>query len=202
MRLANPSSYHACRRLFTPARLVLAGFLVFVVVGSARAQPPTPTPGASAKERHWHKYVNQEYGFSFWYPSTYKAVPLPPLSEYDKQYRSYDKGLLLLQRRDNPEVKIWVRIDVRPFNLKTMGQDHSPTGWDPDWIPEGHLIGRHEFFFYGAGGGGVSYWDQCLVEVKGKTLEIYFDGPYENSKSPNAETQELEPEILKTFRTL
>jgi hypothetical protein len=195
------SSASGFRSVLMFGRAISVGVFIFAIVASAQEQTPTPNSGVSAKQPHWHKYVNRKYGFSFWYPDPYRPVPVPPLDPEVAKYHQFEKDLLFLQRRDNPDAKIWIIVDVRPFDVHTMGQYHSPTGYDPSWVPEGHPIGRHVFYFYGAGGGGVDYWDQRLVELKGKTLGFYFDGPYDAGKSPNADTQQLEPRILKTFRT-
>jgi len=150
--------------------------------------------------RHWRKYINRQYGFSFWYPDTYRPRALPPPDSWDK-VRPYQKRLLLLERRDDPDANLWIGIDLRPFNLSTMSHSHSKGGMDPDWTPVGHPIGRHTFYFFGPGGGGVNYTDDYFVELKGKTLGFYFGGPYVNSNQPSRETQLLEPKILNTFRT-
>jgi hypothetical protein len=187
----------------TPFRSIGLALLLFAIAVPANAQTATAAPHPETRRILWHKYINQEYGFSFWYPDTYKPIPLPPPDNGEK-YRYYqyeEKRLLLLQRRDNPEAKIRITIDIRPFNLHVLAQTHSPTGYDPDWIPLAHRIGTHDFYFYGAGSGGVEYPDQHFVNVKGKTLEFVFDGP-DRGKSPSEETSKLEQEILRSLRVI
>lgn len=199
MRATNFFSLSLFNVGLTIKTLIFAGFLVFAMVASARGQTPTPNHAERTKQRHWQKYVNRKYGFSFWYPDSYKPT-LPPATP--QRIMDYENLLILLQRRDNSDATIWMILDMRPFNLRTMSESHSPTGWDPDWVPKGHTIGRHIFYFYGAGGGGVEYPDQYFVRLRGKTLEFEFDGPYEQQKSPSGETPQLEPKILRTFRAL
>ena len=53
---------------------------------------------------------------------------------------------------------------------------------------------------YGSGGGGAQYPDQVFFNLKGKTLYIVFDGPYDG-RSPTRETEQIESEMLASFRT-
>jgi hypothetical protein len=72
---------------------------ILAIVALARGQTHMPKPGGSTKLQHWRKYVNKQYGFSFWYPGQYRPVPLPIPDEHGNNYAENDKGLLLLQRR-------------------------------------------------------------------------------------------------------
>jgi hypothetical protein len=189
---------HSLGSIFSSVALTIC--LAISVLVPAPGQSRTSTCPAKPKPRQWHKYINSQYGFSFWYPEPYKIVSLPPPDAGDKyRYHTFfEKRLLLLQRTDNPDAKIWIRIDMRPFDLQTLVNTHAPTGAS-DWTPVGQKIGNHIFYSYGAGGGGVDYPDEHFVNLKNKTLQFEFDGPYEG-KSPDAETRDLEPEILRTFR--
>ena len=45
------------------------------------------------------------------------------------------------------------------------------------------------------------YPDQYYFNLKGKTLRIGFDGPYEDGiKTPTAEAKETEQKVLESFR--
>jgi hypothetical protein len=180
--------------------LTLVATFIFVRPTHAQEDASATAKPIEAKPRHWHKYVNRAAGFSIWYPDPYRPIPLPPPDAGDK-WRHWDKRLLLLQRSDDKTAEIAITLDTRPFNLSTISHYHSPTGWDVDWPPKGPTIGHHTFYAYGGGGGGVDYPDQYIVRLRGRMLEIYFDGPYEG-KSPGGETPSLEPKILKTFRVL
>jgi hypothetical protein len=175
------------------------GIILATLPGSATGQ--TSAQKVNPQRIGWQKYTNHQYRFSFWYPENYQSVPLPPLSPSEKSIHSYNKRLVLLQRRDNEDAKIDVSIDTRSFDSKHLSQGHAPTGYDPEELPDSRRVGNHIFFLYGSGGGGVAYPDQWLVKVAGKILEIYFDGPYENDKTPSRETKEIEVKLAETFRT-
>ena len=66
--------------------------------------------------------------------------------------------------------------------------------WSPIQKPEAPL-----FITMVPGGGGVQYADEYFFNLRGKTLTITFDGPYDGGKTPSAETKKLELEILATF---
>lgn len=208
LRLVGETTMHAINRrlgsvigqALVTSLQVLAVAVVLSTAEPIQGQAPNPDSTSEAKPRHWHKYLNTTLGFSIWYPDPYRRVPLPPRDAGDL-YRTWDKRLLLLQRTDDPNAKIWITLDTRPFNLSTISYFHSPTGWDPDWTPGGPTIGHHIFYFYGAGGGGVDYPDAYFTNLRGKILDIYFDGPYEG-KSPGGETPNLEHKMLGTFRVL
>ncbi len=143
------SSGSALRRVLKFHQVISAGIIMLGMVASARGQAPTPKPNPNAKRTHWREYVNRGYGFSFWYPDPYKPEPPPTSDDYNffNRYRLFVRqGLLLLQRRDNPDAKIWISIDVRPSNLHTLTEEHAPRGWEPATspvlAPKGHPIGR------------------------------------------------------------
>jgi hypothetical protein len=74
----------------------------------------------------------------------------------------------------------------------------APTGIDSP--PEPVRIGKNTFYYYGPGGGGVSYPDGYYFNLRGKILVIDFDGPYENDKTPTLETKKMELKVLASFR--
>jgi hypothetical protein len=74
----------------------------------------------------------------------------------------------------------------------------APTGFDSP--PEPQRIGQNTFYYYGTGGGGVSYPDGYYFNLHGKILAIDFDGPYENDKTPTPETNQMEQKVLASFR--
>lgn len=179
--------------------VALAGLFIMTFIFPTQAQELSHNPCGRDKTQHWHKYVNKSYGFSFWYPDLYRQVPLPPPDSGD-EFRAkvnHEKRLLLLERRDDPDARIWVSLEVRPFDLDALLHSHAPTGYE--FPPGPGRIGTHVFYGYGAGGGGVNYPDQYFVNLKGEILHFDFDGPYEG-KSPDEETRNLEPKILATFR--
>jgi hypothetical protein len=74
----------------------------------------------------------------------------------------------------------------------------APTGIDSP--PEPFQIGKDTFYYYGPGGGGVTYPDVYYFNLRGKILATGFDGPYENSKTPTPETKQMEQKVLKSFQ--
>jgi hypothetical protein len=186
--------------------LLGAAISVLAMALSTWGQTSEPKLVDDTKQVHWHKYVNREYGFSFWYPDTYRPLRTSPPSDEEKEYRPYEKGLILLRPFDDPDAGIWIRIDVRPFSLRAIAQEYAPRGSEPRTrqpLPEGHAIGNHVFYFYGGSIAGLgTNPDIYLVEVNGKTLQIQFDVQYiYGLDKPAGETKRLEPKILKTLRT-
>jgi hypothetical protein len=51
----------------------------------------------------------------------------------------------------------------------------APTGIESP--PEPRRMGQNTFYYYGPGGGGVSYPDGYYFNLRGKILVIDFDGP-------------------------
>jgi hypothetical protein len=141
------------------------------------------------QQKNLHKYVNHEYGFSLWYSDTYTSVP-PADADEGCQNGEYDKCLLLLERRDNPMARLWVRISVRPFQLCPGAGDI---------MPSRRRIGRHVFYSGMGASMGVGFTDFYDLNLKGKTLMFVF-GP-DDEVNPHEETKQIEPKVLKTFRT-
>jgi hypothetical protein len=100
--------------------------------------------------------------------------------------------------RKGPDATIGVCVLDWAFaeaNLLRM----APTGIEAP--PEEVEIGRHTSYYYGAGGGGVSYPDMYFFNLRGRVLLIEFYGPYDGrSKSPTDETKQMESKLLATFR--
>jgi hypothetical protein len=136
----------------------------------------------------WEIYLDRSHGFCFQYPSIYRSVH----NEYDKQ------GTVTLQRLRS-DGKIYIFFEDKPFELKRL-ENYGSTGIDSP--PEPRQEGQNHFYYYGPGGGGVSYADRFFYNLEGKTLYITFDGPYpDNDKSPTTETKQYERKILESFRT-
>ena len=168
-------------------RPIFAGLFVFAMIASAQAQASMPKSAPGTKQVHWHKYVNREYGFSFWYPDAYSPAKAKDRC-MDDDYRRY---LLCLERTDNSEARIWVTVVIaEPFKLYP---DRSDT------IPRRQLIGRHVFYSQVVGSMAVGFADNYDLNLKGKKLEFEF-GP-DDGVDPSTETRQLEPKILKTFGT-
>ena len=134
----------------------------------------------------WRTYVDRPHGFCLLYPPVYKRVPSA----------TQEKGLVTVSNSDSG-ANIFIFFENKAFDLQRL-VEHAPTGYDSP--PEPVSAGPNTFYYYGPGGGGVSYADQYFLNLKGKTLYITFDGPYVNNKTPSLETKTLEPRLLSTLR--
>jgi hypothetical protein len=105
--------------------------------------------------------------------------------------------MLRLQNKQDASASIIVFLEEEPFNLQSFVRG-APTGIETP--PEPRQAGTKTFYYYGPGGGGAEYPDQYFFDLKGKTLLIAFDGPYDD-KTPSQETKEIEQTVLQTFRT-
>lgn len=153
-------------------------------------------------EKGWVEFVDQAGRFCFWYPPKYKRdagnsnVDLPR----DRQTLARLSSSELRQADWDEKGPARVGLYLLPgvFDLKRLVKD-APTGYDTPPTPKHY--GANVFYYYGAGGGGVAYPDKYYFNLRGRALQIVFDGPYAgDDKSPNAETQADEKVILSSFK--
>lgn len=146
------------------------------------------------------RYVDYNLGFELSYPASYRVTELP--CEFARWFAEMgcQKLLYLSRGTGQSQGNIALILDRRHFSLARLETGYAHTGWvEPRQIQ----IGTHTFYFYGAGGGGVTYPDDYLYDLNGLILNIKFDGPYASgSKSPTEETQQVEKKILGSFRVL
>jgi len=155
------------------------------IFASSWAQVRKADSGPKDPHAHWHEYVNQEYGVSFLYPDTYKAVADDRCQ--DNYYRRY---LLCLSPTGGSDPVIFVTVIVAaPFHVSPGSGDVMPTR---------QRIGRHVFYCGVVGSMGVGFSDSCILSLKGKTLEFQFD-PLDGI-NVNDETKQLEATMLRTLR--
>lgn len=84
------------------------------------------------------------------------------------------------------------------FKLETL-QRYAPTGY-VDIPPEAVHFASNTFYYYGPGGGGVSYADQFFFNVRGRAFAIAFAGPYTTSNEPAQVTKDIEAKMLSSLR--
>ncbi len=131
----------------------------------------------------WQTYTNSEYGFEFKYPTNYSI-------KSSENYLVY-----LVDASNNASISLNV---TGQFNLESIKDNYAPTG--STTLPEAVTSGQNTFYYYGPGGGGVSYPDQYFYDLSGQLLTISFDGPYANDKTPTAQTKQIESQMLSTFK--
>ena len=183
MQAYKASSVFEC--FFTIGRLTLIGMAVVAAVASARGRETTSN--ARIDHHEWHKYVNQQYGFSFWYPDTYQAVPPADTDGRCIQSENY-KCLLWLALRNDPDTTIIVTL--YPYRLHPGSAEVMPTR---------QRIGHHAFYCGIVGSMGVGYSDFCIFKLKGKALEFQFSPSA--SMNPSEKADSLVTKMLETFRT-
>jgi hypothetical protein len=99
--------------------------------------------------------------------------------------------------RERASITLW--FSSAAFHLELLVKE-APTGVTEP--PSPVHAGSHVFYFYGPGGGGVSYPDVYYFDLHGQTLKLMFEGPYNGeSKSPVEATRQIERRILASLRT-
>ena len=181
---------------------MLAG--IYLAVAFKGARPLVLFAAASVGQSvKWKSYVNSNLGFELTYPTQYKVTDFPDSKSYAA---SGLKPLLYAANTkrgdDRQKASIEIVLDRRAFTFETLRSNYSPTGME-DIAPAPIRVGEYTFYYYGAGGGGVSYPDQYFYNLHGRILRIMFDGPYPpDDKSPTGETKEIERKVLASFRLL
>ena len=140
---------------------------------------------AETETSGWRVYIDRDHRFCFRYPTSYVPITHPKANCRGPKLQG--KGVQ----------NIGVCTLDENFDLTAL-VNGAPTGIDSP--PEPRVIGRNTFYYYGPGGGGVSYPDGYYFNLRGKVLAIDFDGPYENDKTPTPETKQMEQKVLASFR--
>ena len=144
----------------------------------------------------WLEYSNDDLHLSFKYPPRYHVAKVT--------WRNQGEFKLLVSLRNKNNGAI--------ISLGTMSGTLDPQKLPP-YAPTGVMkpptlikIGDRQFYYYGRGGGGVSYPDQYFWSDGINTYQAIFDGPYSASHDPNFPpnsptrcTKRLENALLNTF---
>jgi hypothetical protein len=144
------------------------------------------TTAAQAETTRWREYVDRDHHFCFRYPRSYTPISHPKPNCRGPKLEDITTG-----------ATIGVCADDQNFELSNFVRN-APTGIDSP--PEPVRIGKNTFYYYGPGGGGVSYPDVYFFNLRGKVLAINFDGPYVHDKTPTRATKKMERKLLTTFR--
>jgi hypothetical protein len=154
---------------------------------SASAQTVKASPCAKDTQGEtatWRVYYDSTHHFCFRYPRSYQVKTKP-------------KGTCAELRDEHAEASIYICTRPEAFKLSALVA-RAPTGIES--LPEPVPVGSNTFYYYGPGGGGVSYPDQYFFNLHGKTLALSFDGPYENDKTPSDAAKKMEMKALASFR--
>ena len=176
---------------------------VSVVQALAFAQNPCVS---HPTQRGWRVYADRKDGFCFEYPSDYKRVATVlasgPCGVKEGCLLSLKNNLPPFALTSNQDEFNNASIDLSslriPFHVDLLTRD-APTG-DEDNPPTLVRFGGIRFYYYGPGGGGVTYPDQFFFQAKGQAFSIAFTGPYTNDKSPAEITKQTERRLLASFR--
>lgn len=159
----------------------------------------------------WHVFVDHKDRFCFEYPPKYKPAPTVWAPDVSHGLATEFLGRLTtkptpMEGASEPDVAaIYIFGFQIPFQPDSLTK-FAPTG-DEDNPPK-HIHAAHkDFYYYGAGGGGVFYPDAFYFGLNSQLFSIDFEGPYTCPqpycalKSPNATTQKIEPQVLASFRS-
>src|SRR5262245_44744338 len=142
-------------------KAILIGMLVlFGVAGIGQDRPVTV-------------FADRNFGFEFSYPAAYRIAELPCSLAQSAAIRGWQSLLYASTGEARSDGNISVILDRRRFSLATLKESYSRAGEEPTRVRFGEYI----FYYYGRGGGGVSYPDEYFYNLDGYILEIMFDGP-------------------------
>ena len=164
------------------ARAILVTAFILALATCAWGQTLAPRPGVRAKQPRWHKYVNHQFGFSFWYPAEYG-----PATDQRCTRNTSGGCLLWLESPVNSESFDLIYVEISsPFHLSLSPDDA---------MPERKLIGHHFFYCTWQGSMGVGFTDLYELDLKGKLLTFAFDEGIDREKQ-----KQLVLKTLETFR--
>jgi hypothetical protein len=150
-------------------------------------------------EPGWHVFVDHKDRFCFEYPPQYQVAP--PKFGANVSHGLASEFLGRLTTKPSPALTA-VSDDPKDATIGVFayGTQFRPNAQDRDHAPE-HIHAAHEeFYYYGRGGGGVDYPDSFYFGLRGQTSSSEFIGPYTQSNIPDADTKDIEPKVLASFR--
>jgi hypothetical protein len=168
--------------------LFVVAFTHFCVSPLAFSSDPDQT--------QWKTIHSKRHHIMMSYPRSYRSVretaTVDPLEQ-----QAHFQVVFFLQSGHDASISVAFRKDA--FDPKGL-VNLAPTGvvTPPALIK----VKDREFYYYGAGGGGVHYPDRYYWGDQYGTFVITFDGPYpETSKQPGPRMKEMEMQILRSIST-
>lgn len=159
--------------------------------------PETPIakePVASEKDSSSKRFVDSINRISFNWPTGYELTQVT-----SQDLAPSISSIIAKFRNSSNKAVVKVFVAKSPFGMSQIRQSFAPTGLE-DINPEKQVIGGKTFYYYGAGGGGVSYADQYFYNLNGKLLVFIVDGPYDsNENSPNENAKLIAQKILESL---
>lgn len=187
------------------ARIALASrVLSFLFLSGSLTLAQEVKPGipcAKSLQPGWATFTDRTHGFCFQYPPQYrsrKPVRRPYLRKESKLliFLANGEPPRFGENGEWPAASISVVFSTEAFDLERIVID----------APNGVIalspvqVGSNTFYYWGSGGGGANYPDSYFFNLRGKTLRLTFDGPYNPAeKSPDENTREIERKVLATF---
>jgi hypothetical protein len=154
----------------------------------------------------WKVFVDARNKFCFEYPPKYRAAP--PVAAPGTSLGLASRFLARLTTKPTPRLgagdddvtvaEIEVFAYSEPFHPESLAK-FAPTGMEDSPAKRIHEP-YEDFYYYGAGGGGVNYPDVYYFGMSGRMFSIEFDGPYRYDKTPDEVTKRIEPQVLASFR--
>ena len=189
-------------RLRSWAKIPLLAIFSSPSLAAGHQSPCTAHP----RQPGWHVFVENKNRFCFEYPAQYQVAPTViapgvstgPATEFLGRLATKPGPAELALADDEPNATIDVFAYGTPFRPDRLTR-FAPTGME-DIRPKLIHTAHGEFYYYGAGGGGVDYPDAYYFGLHGKTFSIHFFGPYDGDKTPAAVTRQMEPRLLASFR--
>lgn len=115
--------------------------------------------GAVGQSQTLRPFASSDLRFELSYPSTYGVTDLPCGDAEMAAGNGYQSLLYVRKGKSRDAASISVMLDRRQFSLDALRQMHSRADEQPTMIE----VGKNVFYYYGRGGGGVSYPDEYFT---------------------------------------
>ncbi len=167
------------------------GWMKFYLPSPVALESASPSPSVDPTAG-WKTYTNTQYGIELRYPTDFES------GLWTGSGVLGGTGLLCIRQQGETHPRI-MGMAIYPQGTFTIPfiNKFQPTGPDAPTVVH---VGDNQFYFYGPGGGGVAYADQYFFNANGRLVVIDFSEVDQQDRSPSASTQQLEQQILSTFK--